>query len=120
MKTKALKAGFAVSALALAVSPVMAAEVRIDGFANFAAGQMLSDSEDGSLYGYDEDVNFKPETSYGIQFRGDLQEKLSVTAQIVGKGDEDYEAEVTWAYLTYEVTDELSVKLGRSRVPHFL
>ena len=49
MKRIAIKAGFAVSALALAVSPVMAAEIRIDGFANFAAGQMISDNDEGSL-----------------------------------------------------------------------
>ena len=49
MKRIAIKAGFAVSALALAVSPAMAAEIRIDGFANFAAGQMISDNDEGSL-----------------------------------------------------------------------
>lgn len=96
MKTRAIKAGFAVSALALAVSPAMAAEIRIDGFANFAAGQMISDNDEGSMYGYDDDVRFNQESSYGIQFRGDLQEKLSITAQIVGKGDvEEYDAKVT-------------------------
>lgn len=121
MKTKAIKAGFAVSALALAVSPAMAADLRIDGFANFAAGQMISDDEDGTLYGYDGDVRFDQESSYGIQFRGDLQDKLSITGQIVGKGDvENYDAKVTWAYLTYELSDELSVKIGRSRVPYFM
>lgn len=41
MKTKAIKAGFAVSALALAVSPTMATDLRIDGFASFVAGQVL-------------------------------------------------------------------------------
>jgi opacity protein-like surface antigen len=121
MKTRAIKAGFAVSALALAVSPAMAAEIRIDGFANFAAGQMISDNDEGSMYGYDDDVRFNQESSYGIQFRGDLQEKLSITAQIVGKGDvEEYDAKVTWAYLSYELTDELTVKIGRSRVPYFM
>lgn len=121
MKTRAIKAGFAFSALALACSSVIAGDLRIDGFANFAAGQMVSDTDQGSLYGYDEDVSFQPETSYGIQFRGDLQEKLAVTAQIVGRGDtEEYDAKVTWAYLSYEVTDELTIKAGRSRVPYFL
>lgn len=122
MKTRAIKAGFAVSALALAVSPAIASntDLRIDGFANFAAGQMLSDTDDGSLYGYDEDVSFAPETAYGIQFRGDLKEDLSVTAQIVGRGSQDYEANVTWAYVAYAINDEWTIKAGRSRVPYFM
>ena len=121
MKTRAIKAGFAVSALALAVSPAIAAtDLRIDGFANFAAGQMLSDTDEGSMYGYDEDVSFAPETQYGIQFRGDLKEDLSVTAQIVGRGSEDYDAKVTWAYVSYAVNDEWTIRAGRSRVPYFM
>ncbi|MEZ5505923.1 MAG: hypothetical protein R3F38_08020 [Gammaproteobacteria bacterium] len=59
MKTKAIKAGFAVSALALAVSPTMATDLRIDGFASFVAGQVLDQDEldaTGTYNGYDNRV----------------------------------------------------------------
>lgn len=120
MKKHTFKVSLLAAAVGLAAGSAMATELRIDGFANIVAGQMISDSEDGSLYGYDEDLSFSPETNYGIQFRGDLDDGLSITGQIVGRGNEDYDAKVTWAYLTYEISDELSLKAGRSRVPYFM
>lgn len=120
MKNCTIQVSLLASAIGLIATPALATDIRIDGFANIVAGQMISDTDDGSLYGYDEDLSFSPESNYGIQFRGDLQEGLSVTAQIVGRGSEEFDATVTWAYLTYEINDELSLKAGRSRVPYFI
>jgi hypothetical protein len=120
MKQRILSMCVLAGATGITPGLALSSDLRIDGFANIVAGQMISDTDDGSLYGYDEDLSFSPETNYGIQFRSDLQEGLSVTAQIVGRGREDYDAKVTWAYLTYEINDELSIKAGRSRVPYFM
>ncbi|NPU92195.1 MAG: porin [Gammaproteobacteria bacterium] len=123
MKTKAIKAGFAVSALALAVSPTMATDLRIDGFASFVAGQVLDQDEldaTGTYNGYDNRVNFQQDSVYAIQFRGDLKEDLAITAQVIANGANNYDAEVAWAYATYQVSNELSLKVGRSRIPFFM
>lgn len=122
MKTKAIKAGFAVSALALAISPAMAAEIRFDGFASFVAGQVIDKDElaGDSLRGFDERLSFQENSLFAVQVRADLQEKLSATAQIIAKGSEDYDARFNWAYLSYELSNEISIKVGRFRTPLFM
>ncbi len=122
MKTRAIRTGFTLTALALAVSPAMATEIRFDGFASFVAGQVLDKDELASeaFHGYDERIDFQKNSLFAIQARADLQEKLSATAQIIAKGSEDYNARFNWAYLTYELSNELTVKAGRFRDPLFM
>lgn len=123
MKTKTIKAGFAVSALALAVSQgALAGELRFDGFASFVAGQVLDKDElvGANFRGYDEKLGFQNNSRFAVQARADLQDKLTATAQIVAKGANDYEAKFSWAYLTYQLTDEFTIKAGRFRPPLFI
>ena len=128
MKSRGIKRGFAVSALALAVSPAMATELRFDGFASFVAGQALDKDEllvdpntgEATFRGYDERLSFQSNSLFALQVRADLQDKLSATAQIIAKGQDDYEAKFNWAYLAYQLTNEVTVKAGRFRTPLFL
>ncbi len=93
------------------------ADTQIHGFANFIGGMTL-DSEE-AVYGYDNDFNFKPASVFGLQVRGEISDKLSATAQLVGRGSEDYDADFEWAYMTYSVTPNTSVSAGRLRLPLF-
>eukprot|EP00487_Bulimina_marginata_P000666 TRINITY_DN1131_c0_g1_i3.p1 TRINITY_DN1131_c0_g1~~TRINITY_DN1131_c0_g1_i3.p1 ORF type:complete len:227 (-),score=94.09 TRINITY_DN1131_c0_g1_i3:2-616(-) len=72
--------------------------------------------DDTTLYGYDNDLSFKNESVFALQLSADLQDKLSATAQIVARGENDFNAEFEWAYLTYEFTDELQLSAGKMRV----
>lgn len=92
------------------------AEVRINGFANFIGGMTGSDD---SLYGYDDRVNFSPESLFAIQISGDINDKMTATGQLVAKGVNDYDPDFEWAYLTFEATDNLSISAGRLRLPLF-
>ncbi|MGJ8679319.1 porin [Paraglaciecola sp.] len=92
------------------------AEVRINGFANFIGGMAESDK---SLYGYDDRVSFSPESLFAIQVSGDINDKMTATGQLVARGDNNYDPEFEWAYLTYEATDNLSISAGRLRLPLF-
>ncbi|GAA5315278.1 MAG: hypothetical protein AseanaTS_04830 [Candidatus Pelagadaptatus aseana] len=136
MNHKLLTQGLLAASIALAAS-AQAADVRINGFASIAAGKSFSqDTSTGTLNngdkstyridptnvsnansGYDDDVNFNPDSNYGIQFSSDLGNGLSVTAQLTGKGSNDYEAELEWAYASYELNDEWTVQGGRMRLP---
>lgn len=93
------------------------AEVRINGFASIVGGKTMDD--DAALYGYDNDISFKNESVFALQLSADLQDKLSATAQIVARGENDFDAEFEWAYLTYEFTDELQLSAGKMRVPFY-
>lgn len=106
-----------------AVSIVMAcysgfsyAEVRINGFANIVAGKSSSGD---SLYGFTDDVSFSEQSLFAIQISGNVNDKLTATAQVLARGENDYSANFEWAYMTYQATDNLSVSAGRLRLPLF-
>ena len=93
------------------------ADIQINGFANLIGGMTLDDDE--SVYDYDSDFNFDPASVFGLQIRGDVSEKLSATAQLVGRGSEDYDASFEWAYMTYALSNNTSFSAGRLRLPLF-
>ena len=121
MKRKAFKLTLMAAAVGLASGSVQAVDIRIDGFASAVYGQTL-DKDEGSLVDakYDHEANYQADSIYGIQFRADLTEGLSATAQVLGKGAEDFDAKLAWAYLTYQVNDNFTVKAGRQRLPYFM
>lgn len=93
------------------------AEIRINGFASIVAGQTLDDNT--SLYGYDDDISYKNESMFALQMSSDLQDGLSATAQIVARGNEDFDAEFEWAYVSYQINDDLKVSGGKMRIPFY-
>ena len=72
-----------------------------------------------TLYGYTDEIDFKNESLFAIQFQSDLGEKLSVTAQLMARGNNDFDAEFEWAFLTYQLTDEWRLNAGRLRTPFY-
>ncbi len=95
------------------------AEVRINGFASIYGG-ITTDSDQDKLFGYDDDVAFNPESLFGLQVSADISEKLTATAQLLARGENDYDADFEWAYLTYSFNDEMSLSAGRIRIPLFM
>ena len=93
------------------------AEIRFNGFASIYAGMTFDDDE--SLYGYNDDIEFKPETLFGLQAMADLGDGLTATAQLIARGEDDFDAEFEWAYFTYSVNDNFDVSVGRLRIPFF-
>lgn len=122
MRRNSLAASVLTSTFVLTHPLVHAADLRIDGFASIYAGQTLDEDRlgDEKFLGYDSKTDFQQNSLYGIQFRSDLKENLSATAQIVGKGAEEFDPKITWAFLKYNFSEEFSVKAGRQRVPFFL
>ncbi|GBL03229.1 topoisomerase IV [Glaciecola sp. KUL10] len=113
------------SAIAAACGPgFVSADIRINGFANLTAGFTTSENVDGAgnttdLFGYDDNVDFSNGSLFAIQISGDVNEKVTATAQLLARGENDYEADFEWAYLTYSVNDNFSVNAGRLRLPLF-
>jgi hypothetical protein len=98
------------------------AEVRINGFANLIGGVITSEDAsyvvNGGL-GYDDKISFSEESLFAIQVSGDINDKMTATAQLVARGENDYKAEFEWAYITYKATDKVSISAGRLRLPLF-
>ena len=70
---------------------------------------------DDAFYG--DTVSYLPDTNYGLQVRSDLTQGLTVTAQITGRGSNDLQAELEWAYLSYDLTAKTELQVGRQRMP---
>ena len=82
------------SVMALTLAGLLAtpayADLTINGFASIKAGMTLGSDE--QLYGYSDELDFKNESLFAVQVMSDLGEKLSVTAQLMGRGREDFAA----------------------------
>ena len=111
------KLSVAVAICAAFATSTASAEVRINGFASIVGGKSLD--SDQTLYGYDDDISFKNESKFALQLSADLQEKLTATAQIIARGEDDFDATFEWAYVTYEYSDELQFSAGKMRVPFY-
>lgn len=93
------------------------AEIDINGFATVAGGATTSKND--TIYGYDSDVNFEPDSLLGLQISSDLTEGLSATAQLISKGADDWEVDAEWAYISYEFTDYFKMLAGKQRAPFY-
>jgi len=94
------------------------AEITFNGFASIVGG--VTTSSDETLYGYDDTINFSPGSLVALQASSDLGEGLSVTAQILARGEDDWDPDFEWAYIAYDASDNLRILAGRQRVPFYM
>jgi len=120
--------------IATAVVSVLASStaqaIQFDGFMTAGASQIvqIDDADKGNIYigglgdrGITEDLTFEKDTRFGLQISSDVTEKMSVVAQILGRGDQgNFNAIVEWAYIDYEIMDAASVHVGKIKQPVYL
>ena len=94
------------------------AEVNFNGFASIVGG--VTTSSDEALYGYDDSFDFSKDSLFALQASSDVGEGLTVTAQILSRGRDDWNTEFEWAYIAYEATDNLRILAGKQRMPFFM
>lgn len=111
------KHGMALAIAAAILAPaVQAADVGISGFLSVGGG-MVQDDSSVSYDGYsEEDLTFD-RNLLGLQFTGQVSEKVSATAQLIARSEKDYEVTAEWAYLTWQASDNGKVRAGRLRTP---
>jgi len=118
-----------------------AAETTINGFASIVGGTTISDTRlpggekteyiadrgysrtaDGGINEnaiYPDTISYQPDSNYGVQFKSDLTQGLSVTAQLAGRGSHSFKTELDWAYITYEISQKTVLQAGRQRLPMY-
>ena len=107
-----------VLSLAVILAPAaVSADTSINGFASIKAG--MTTGSDEQLYGYDDTIDFKNESLIALQIKSDLGEKLSVTAQLLGRGRDDFDVGFEWAFISYQLTDNMTINAGRLRTPFY-
>lgn len=113
--------------LGLALAPLTAysLEINFSGFMSIVGGMTLdSDTTyDVGFTGYngvyDDEFSISPDSMFGLQAQVVGDEKLSATIQMIGRGGNSFDVETEWAYVSYKLTDSLTVNAGRSRLPIF-
>jgi hypothetical protein len=95
------------------------AAVDISGFAS--VGAMASDTDATFLSGSDvigESASFGADNTLGLQVSADVNKQTSVAAQLLAKGTVDsYSIAAQWAYISYELSDKVSARMGRLNFP---
>lgn len=118
-----MKKALLATALSVALVNTAQANIRINGFANFVGGtasedRVISPTQD-PLYGYDDKISFREESLFALQASGDVNDRMSATVQVLARGENDFDVDFEWAYLTYRVTNNLAASAGRFRNPLF-
>lgn len=106
-----------IAVVAALSSASVQANTTVNGFASIKAG--ITTSSDASLYDYKDELDFKTGSLFALQVKSDLGEKLSVTGQLLGRGSNDFDVEFEWLYLSYQLSDNVTVSAGRIGVPFF-
>ena len=109
-----------IGAAALVIGLPSQAQDKIEwsGFGNIAAG--MTTGSDDQLFGYDNDLDFNPETLCTPGKKASLSDKLTVTTQLMSRGSDDFDLGVEWAYLQYQLSDSTSVNMGKLRLPLYI
>ncbi len=100
-----------------------ASDVWFNGFASIVMGRTYADRNDTLLVdypaggSYESKSTMQTETLAGLQMLSIINEDLNATVQVVGRGTEEFNASIEWAYFTYEMTPEWKIQGGRKRLP---
>ena len=64
--------------------------------------------------------DFSAMSNVGIQMMFDINDEMTMVAQLVARGEEDWDLEAEWAFVAYEATDSLTLRFGRQKAPLYL
>ena len=112
-----LKSTVLAVALIGASASTHANDLRINGFMSVGAG-VLSNS-DVTVNGFDDDMGYSADNIVGLQISKNVNDSTSATVQLVARGNEDFNTEAAWAYITYSPDDNTDLRIGRLRTPFF-
>lgn len=104
----------------MAMSPHMikANEINFSGFATMAGGLTFDDDE--NLYDYDDIFSLSSNSHFGLQASTSINDQWGATAQIISRGNDAWDTKFSWAYISYDATDEWRLLFGRQRVPFYM
>lgn len=127
--------GVLLLALAAAAPPGFAQELKTSGFASLVIGRSSGSCQPNALASrYDSsctraivdwshggvvtsDWEADVETRAGVQFDWQLTPQWSATTQLTARTLKDQAFNLEWAYLSYAMSNEWKLQLGRKRIP---
>jgi hypothetical protein len=98
----------------------------ISGFGTLGVAKSDTDAAQFARYNQAEGVGDRPriglDTNLGLQASYVLDDRLSATVQVLSRKNTSpsFTTDLSWAFLKYKVSDELSVRVGRVALPVFM
>lgn len=91
--------------------------LRFNGFLSLLYGVS---NNDAGYAGYNKEGTFQNESLFGLQGSFTLSDKTDVTMQLVGRGSDDWDPSMEWAYISHQFTPALKMRAGKMRIPFFM
>lgn len=97
------------------------AELELHGFGSVRVGKMLPSANNPRLVDMyaTEGLIWRDETLFALQLNNDLGQQLRLTIQLMAKGYADFAPKLNLAFLTYQLTPDSQLDLGRIANPLF-
>ncbi len=106
------------------------AEIRVSGYGSIVAGKVISGDADPSgdvefqidFYDYAyyvKEWDWEQESLIALQLSTDISDKLSATLQLVAKGADGWSPDVDWFYVSYQLSENSTLMLGRRMLPMY-
>ena len=104
---------------AILSSTVQASDIDFSGYGSIRGGLLVNDDITPQYFGYDDKVDFKNESLFALQAKATLNEKWNATIVLQARGEDDFDLEARWAYLSYEYSPDTTISVGRFALPYF-
>ncbi len=93
--------------------------IKINGF--FSAGLVTGDEEaEFDILGIYDDPSTIADAVGGVQFTVKVTDKLNYVSQFVARGNEDYDVEMAWNFISYKMNNSLTLRAGKMRLPYYM
>ncbi|MDP5137152.1 hypothetical protein ORJ04_14455 [Rheinheimera baltica] len=95
---------------------VLSGDVAETDYVSYQCPCFITDYNNGGIYQKNDSWSFKEESRLGAQLNVNFTDKLSLVTQVMARAV-DSELSLEWAYLSYDITDKLTIQAGRKRIP---
>lgn len=89
-------------------------------FNGFISGAYISSDNDAGYNGADSSANFSEQSKFGFQGTFNISDRTQAVLQLMMRGDNDWEVEAEWAYLSHRFENNLQVRGGKLRLPIYM
>lgn len=95
-------------------------KIKINGF--LSAGFGWADTADGQSYdtGLNSTVTHTADSVAGLQVEAQVNERTRAVMQLVGRGTDDFDAGLEWAYVSWRPTEADELRAGRMRASFYM
>jgi len=104
---------------AILSSQAQASDINFSGYGSIRGGLLVNDDITPQYFGYDDKVDFKNESLFALQAKATLNDKWNATIVLQARGEEDFDLEARWAYLSYQYSPDTTISVGRFALPYF-